>query len=388
MAEELKQYYLDTYKKELKAKITKIDGNKIYLDKTIFYPEGGGQPGDKGYINNFTVLDTQKDGNDIYHLVDEETNLKVGDEILLKLDWNHRYYYMKMHAAQHLISGILFNYFKVGTLSVHQGSSYLTIEIDNPSFSEDDCYKVEDIANEKILEGSDISYLEMNKDEALKLPLRRSIKVDGLIRIVKIEGNDLIACGGLHVKNTREIGRIMFYGVEKIRKHYRLLFKVSRDAVLYSRKSHILLKELCTLHSATFDNLLSCDKALFEKNLNLERQMRALKKENANLILTALLNSKDENIIIEDISDRDFEFKDIDLDVDKVLFLYKKENNLLKWFLYLGESFKSYNFKDIREKVLILINGKGGGRFPYFQGKGELTDIERFKEAFLGYFNE
>ena len=384
----IKEYYIDPYKKELKAQVVDIKDNKIYLDKTIFYPEGGGQPGDRGFINKYKVVDTQKDDGKIAHFIDEPFDLKIGDSVNIILDWTHRYSYMKMHTAQHLISGILYSYFNVATVSVHQGSQFLSIEIADNSFSQENCYKVEDIANDKIIESLDVSYLEMSKEEAQKLDLRRSIKVDGLIRIVKIDDADLIACGGLHLKNTSEIKRVMFCGVEKIRKHFRLLFKVGDMAVEEVRKYDSIIKELCTLHSAKVETLVDCEKQYIEKNLEVEKHLRSLKRDNANLVINSIIKENNQNIIFSDISEYNIDFKDIELNVDKAIFLFRKENETLKWYLYLGNSYKNCDFKDLRVNVLSLIDGKGGGKFPTFQGKGVNKNIENCEKAFLGYFNE
>ncbi|MGD1821967.1 MAG: alanyl-tRNA editing protein [Pleomorphochaeta sp.] len=387
MSEELKQYYINPYQKELITKITKINDNKVYLEKTIFYPEGGGQPGDIGFINNIKVIDTQKDSSNIAHIVENSDSFTVGDVVSIKLNWDHRYEYMKMHTAQHLISGILYSKFDVNTVSVHQGNPNLTIEIDRANFSEEDCYLLEDLSNEAIVNGNNISYLEMNKAEAEKLGMRRSIKVDGLIRIVDVKSIDKIACGGLHVNNTREIGKIMFIGFEKIRKHYRLIFRVSNRVSETYRELDKVVKTLCTMHSATISTLVDCDKALLEKKLDLEKEVRALKKKNTNYYINSILKDNT-NIIIQDISKEDIDFKDIEISEDKVVFLYKIENEMLKWFIYLGDSYKEYNINDIRKDVLIKINGKGGGKFPNFQGKGEITNIDECIVAFKDYFNE
>ena len=84
----------------------------------------------------------------------------------------------------------------------------------------------------------------------------------------------------------------------------------------------------------------------------------------------------------------DFELKDIEVDNDIVLFLYKIENSNLKWFIYLGKSYQQYDFKLLRENVLSIINAKGGGRFPTFQGRGDSSNIDECIKSFIGYFNE
>ncbi len=384
----IKQYYNNPYQQDLSAKIVNIEDNKIYLDKTIFYPEGGGQPGDRGYINEIRVIDTQKNEDQIAHIVENSNSLKVNDEVILNLDWSHRYEFMKMHTAQHLLSGLLYSHFKVDTLSVHQGDLNLTIEIDRDEFNEDDCYKLEDLANKAIIKGSSVSYLEMDKKAAEKLDMRRSIKVDGLIRIVDIDSFDQIACGGLHVNNLQEIEKIMYVGFEKIRKHYRLLFRVSDKVSKTYRALDKIVKELCTIHSATLETLVDCDKALLEKKLDLEREVRTLKKDNTNYIINKIINNRDSNIVCANISNYDFDFKDVEVDSDIVLFLYKIEDSNLKWYLYLGGSFKKYDFKTLRVNVLSLIDAKGGGRYPTFQGRGDAINISKCIDSLVGYFNE
>lgn len=388
MSNQLKQYYINPYQKEIEATIVKIVDNKLYFDKTIFYPEGGGQPADIGYVNDSKIIDTQKDKDQIMHIVDSVKPFNINDKVKLKLDWKHRYDYMKMHSAQHILSGLLFSYFNVNTLSVHQGETNLTIEIDRDDFCEESCYKLEDLANKVILDSKNISYIECSKDEAQKLNMRRSIKVDGLIRIVDIDSIDKIACGGLHVKNTKEIDRIMFIGFEKIRKHYRLIFRVSDKVDSTIREYDKIIKKLCTIHSATVDTLFDCDKALLDKKNELEREVRFLKKENTKYLIKSLLESNDEKVVCNDLSKYNIDFKDIEIDIDKAIFFYKIERDSIKWYIYLGKSFEKYTIKDIREKVLYLIDGKGGGRYPIFQGKGSIENIENCCASFIGYFNE
>ena len=103
-----KLYYENAYLKEAKAKVLEIKDNALLLDQTIFYPTGGGQPHDRGWINGVEVLDVYKDeeGN-VWHVVKEPEKFKVGDEVELKIDWDYRYKLMRIHSALHLLEHVL-----------------------------------------------------------------------------------------------------------------------------------------------------------------------------------------------------------------------------------------------------------------------------------------
>ena len=98
-----KVYYQDGYLKKIEAEVRKLDGNRLYLDRTILYPEGGGPPGDKGTFRNLEIIDTLKDGDDVVHILRHPCDLKAGDRGELCLSWDYRYHYMQMHTAQHLV---------------------------------------------------------------------------------------------------------------------------------------------------------------------------------------------------------------------------------------------------------------------------------------------
>lgn len=116
-------YYGQPYLQEIEAKVLAIDGLEVVLDRTICYPEGGGQPGDRGTMGESRILDTHKGGEGmILHKVDHVT-FQVGDTVRVKLDWNHRHFYMQAHTAQHMISGILFSKHQIGTVAIQDRKS-------------------------------------------------------------------------------------------------------------------------------------------------------------------------------------------------------------------------------------------------------------------------
>jgi alanyl-tRNA synthetase len=220
------QYYQNPLLSESTVRISKlVDSSKgpmVITDRTICYPEGGGQPGDRGWIGPATVLDTVEDAEGrILHYVDGFFTLEEGKEALMRLNWEHRFEYMQQHTAQHLISGILHSLKMIGTVSVHLGHDCLSIETDRFEIAPEDLIAVEDQVNEIIRQNASVSYEELPLAEAQALGLRRAIKVEGLVRLVRIGDFDIIACGGLHVQCTAQIKQVLYKGSEMIRGHVR-----------------------------------------------------------------------------------------------------------------------------------------------------------------------
>ena len=116
----------------------------------------------------------------------------VGDFCTLSLDWPHRYFFMKEHTAQHLVSAILFSSFSIGTVAVHQGDESFTVETDRGEIDEDTLLRVEDAANEAIRKNLKVWQDETDHESAEKLHMRRSIKVAGRVMLVHIEGIDVV----------------------------------------------------------------------------------------------------------------------------------------------------------------------------------------------------
>lgn len=245
-------YYSDKYAKEITATVTGVDGRCVRLDRTIFYPEAGGQPGDRGFFGSFRIADTKKSADgDVLHVIDGNGPMPaVGDFCTLSLDWPHRYFFMKEHTAQHLVSAILFSSFSIGTVAVHQGDEFFTVETDRGEIDEDTLLRVEDAANEAIRKNLKVWQDETDHESAEKLHMRRSIKVAGRVMLVHIEGIDVVACGGVHVSSLSEIGEIAYVSSEKIRGHVRTCWKCSDSAVRYRRENAAIVRKLSSLFSA------------------------------------------------------------------------------------------------------------------------------------------
>jgi Ser-tRNA(Ala) deacylase AlaX len=207
-----KLFWEDSYLKEFEARVLRIEGNKVFLDQTCFYPRGGGQPCDTGEIEGIRVLETLKEGEDIVHVLEKEPSFKVGDLIKGKIDWERRYKLMRMHTAAHIISAIINK--ETGAMITGNQLDLERSRIDY-SLENFDRNLIEDCirkANEEASKGLEVKSYFLKREEAEKIPtitkLAKGLPDLKEFRIVEIVGLDIQADGGTHVKNTKEIGKI------------------------------------------------------------------------------------------------------------------------------------------------------------------------------------
>jgi misacylated tRNA(Ala) deacylase len=209
-----KLFWEDAYVREFDATVSSVDGNQVVLDQTAFNPRGGGLVGDLGTLDGVRVLDTIKASADsIAHVLEGTHSLAAGNTVHGVLDWNRRHRIMRMHTSAHLLSAI----FNKETGALITGNQ---IEPDKSriDFSLDDFDREKMLvyctqANEAIAENPPVKMYFMKRDEALKIP--GILKLASVmppdvedLRIVEIEGHDLQADGGVHVKNLGEVGKI------------------------------------------------------------------------------------------------------------------------------------------------------------------------------------
>lgn len=210
------------YIKEFEASVTRDGDDFIVLDKTAFYPEGGGQPSDTGIISwdgkESRVIKVEKKGDIIHRLEGEVPD--EGTDVSCKLDWGKRYQHMKLHTAQHLFSAVIYEEFRGETVGNQIYTDYSRVDFEPVDLSDEDVQKIEDEINEIIEDAvpvkvyeEDRSTLEMEIEEGrvnLSL-LPKSIKK---LRVIDISGHDICPCAGTHVKNTEEIGGVKITDVE------------------------------------------------------------------------------------------------------------------------------------------------------------------------------
>ncbi|ADM28335.1 Ala-tRNA(Pro) hydrolase [Ignisphaera aggregans DSM 17230] len=232
-------YQIDSYIREFNAKVVKINQNIIVLNRTAFYPKTGGLESDTGYIvkgdKKYRVVQVRidKESGDVVHeLESSPIDIKEGDEVMGILDWDRRYRLMRLHTAAHILSAIMYRDYNAlitgGNIYPEYAYDDYSIEVFDRKIFEDAIAK----ANEIVKKNLEVKIYWLERDEAMKIPgivklaSRLPPNVEKL-RIVEIPGVDIQADGGPHVRNTQEIGEIVFIKAEnKGRNRKRLYYTV------------------------------------------------------------------------------------------------------------------------------------------------------------------
>ena len=216
MTEEL--FLKDSYEKEFEAGVVKLEGREVVLDRTAFYPGGGGQPADKGTLGigpvNASVVDARREGREIVHVLDRAIPDTVRD-LKCSLDWERRFAHMRYHTALHVLSGVIWRNFDAKVTGGQMRTDRARMDFSFPGeWTAGVVGEIERLTNEALAEERRVEVYELPREEALANPDLIRTQVNLIpervrtIRIVEIEGLDTQADGGTHVANTREVGEM------------------------------------------------------------------------------------------------------------------------------------------------------------------------------------
>lgn len=204
----------------------------VVLDKTPFYPQGGGQPADTGLINKYQVYDVIEYENDIVHVLPGDAQIVQGEKVYCKVDAERRRNHTQQHSGQHLLSANFLRILGAPTRSFHLGEIYSTIDIDIPLLEKQDAFFVENYVNKMIADNFTYRIFTCTYDEALKLPLRRKPpEGEKEIRIIEIDGFDFTPCCGTHVSESLDIQLLKIIKYEKYKGMTRVYFVAGMRAI-------------------------------------------------------------------------------------------------------------------------------------------------------------
>ena len=245
-------YYADCYLREFEARVLKVEsgprGFHVYLDRTAFYPESGGQPMDHGTLSDIPVLALIEDGDSIVHVLERQPE---GVLVQGKIDWPRRFDHMQQHTGQHVLSAAFAKTGNYKTVSFHLGAEVSSIDLDSDRLGRRQIEAAEDLANQIVFENREIRIFFRPVAEANRMDLRKPILREGDVRLVEIDGFDLSACGGTHVNRTGGIGLIATRKVERMKGYTRIEFVCGVRALRASRQDFEILSEASRLLSAS-----------------------------------------------------------------------------------------------------------------------------------------
>ena len=233
-----KLFYKDAYQKTFEATVTECregkNGYEIILDQTAFYPEGGGQPGDIGYLQTegqkVEVTDTHEKDGEILHFCGQP--LEKGSKVTGSIDWERRFDLMQNHSGEHIVSGLVHHKFGYNNVGFHMGKDTVTIDFDG-EFSVEDMCRFEQEANARIWANEQVNITSYTEEEAETVEYRSKKELHGVVRIVTFPNADVCACCGTHVKYTGEIGLIKLISLQKWKGGVRMEMLSGRKAMEY-----------------------------------------------------------------------------------------------------------------------------------------------------------
>jgi alanyl-tRNA synthetase len=373
-------YWIDAYRTELETEVVAAgDGDQPWavLSDTVLYPEGGGQPGDRGWLGEVAVTNTVKRYGDTVHLV--EAPVALGP-VQVRLDWQRRFDHMQQHTAQHLLTAIAEDRHGWTTTAFHLGESVSDIELAVPVLAREQLSQLEEESVAKIRDHLqvDVQWLDLGAEASIRcrgLPAGH----EGDLRVVEIDQVDRAACGGTHLHSTAEIETICLLGTEAMRGGTRVFFvaggRVRRRMAQHETRN----AELRTLLGAPDQELPTLVAGKLAQIQQLSRNERALNDELASLLAERLAASD------ERVNHLHFEKHGPELlqplarrfaasAGDRVALLTSDTG-----FFVLSCGNADTNLKTIGAEVAEILQGRGGGKGQLFQGKA--TAVQNYPKA-------
>ncbi len=249
---------------------------RIVLDKTAFFPEGGGQTSDTGKIGDAAVFDVQIENSVIYHYCDKP--LCVGEEYICVLNANERFDKMQNHSGEHIVSGIIHRLYGFNNVGFHLSENEVTLDFDG-ILTREQLNKVELLANEAIHKNVPITAYYPTEAELKALNYRSKLELADNVRIVDIEGYDSCACCAPHVKSSGEIGIIKLLQTEKMRGGTRIFMKCGMRAVKDYEERYQSTAEISAMTCAPQNEVVLGVKRLMDENNALKYEIAELKKK-------------------------------------------------------------------------------------------------------------
>ena len=371
-----KLYDLDAYETSFEATVLSCEvlekkdenDNHIYavvLDQTLFFPEEGGQTPDKGELENTEVLDVQIKGDVITHYLAKE--LEVGKKVRGQIEWQHRFFNMQQHSAEHIFSGLADKKYGYKNVGFHLSNQIVTMDFDG-TFTEAQLEEMEWEVNEAIAKNVLVKTGYPSKEELENLPYRSKIEIDADIRIVEVEGYDICACCAPHVHRTGEIGSFKIQSAQNYKGGTRISFLCGFRALEEYRRKAKIITELSGILTTNQDNLPEHVSKLKAQIQTLKAELSNAKKEVMDYKIADIAKDEENVILFE---------RDLDNVVMRSVVNKLVESHEGICAVFVGSDKNGYIFIlgskniDCRETIKVLkenFDARGGGSAQMVQG--------------------
>jgi alanyl-tRNA synthetase len=360
-------YFDDPYQTQFEAAVLEkrnfAGKPAVILDQTLFYPESGGQPCDKGDINGISVINVIEDKDKIIHVLDKDID---AEKIKGTIDWETRFDHMQQHSGQHILSQVFHRYLNGKTMSFHLGKEISTVEIDIRKISEEEVEKIEKLANDIVFENREIRVAFVPDTRVDKIPLRKPPKKTGELRIVEIQDFDYTACGGTHPRRTGDIGLIKILKWERIRDNLRFEFVCGNRALKdYAMRTRVL-RDVTNRFSSGESDLMDVVEKLFQDYKAQKKRNRQLQEKMSEYEAKEMINQAESRIIKKVFEDRSAdEARQLALNIirgsDHIVLFGLKLAERVHLVLACPEK-TEVDLRELVSEISPIIEGKGGGR--------------------------
>ncbi len=359
-----KLYYENQYIKEFTASVVSCTegkrGFEVILDKTAFFPEGGGQPGDTGFIGDAEVIDTVERGEDVAHICTKA----VGGEAECRLDFEKRFTNMQQHTGEHIFSGVLHSVCGYDNVGFHMGESCITVDF-NGVVTADELARIEKLANEAIYKNIPVETICPSDEELEKYSYRSKKEISGQVRLTKIDGIDLCACCGTHVAYTGEVGIIKVISVMNYKSGVRITLQIGRKALADYCEKNKSVHEISNLLKAKTDETAPAVERVLAQLHEARYAYSSLKKEL--FALKANEASGEKYIAFDDGGSADDARLFADLLAEKVGIAAVFSGNDESGYKYAVVS-RGQDVREIGKALNAACGGRGGGKSDMVQG--------------------
>jgi alanyl-tRNA synthetase len=389
-------YYHDSHLTEFDARVLSVADEgagrfAVTLDRTAFYPTGGGQPCDTGTLGAARVvecLDAEEAGV-VRHII-EGTVPEVGARVEGRIDWTRRLDHLQQHTGQHLLSQAFVQLFDAQTRAFRMLERVCEIDVDLREPSSERIEQAIELANRIIWEDRPVQIRQVTSAEAASLPLRKDSARTGDLRLIEIENFDLSPCGGTHAARTGEVGILAVRSWERAKGLARIEFIAGGRVLADYRRANHTARSVAALFSAGRDDAIELTARVLEENKTLSRRLRPLEEvaarvEAEELILTATPGDAGTRIVTRAFVDRDAEsLKRLALSIvtrpGHVALLGSRDTAGRAARLVFARAPEAHgDMNTLMREACALLEGRGGGRPDLAQGGG--PNVEKLATA-------
>ena len=370
-----KLYYADAYLQIFEATVLSCENGKqgwiVTLDRTAFYPEGGGQPADHGTLGGVNVTDVREKDGTVLHTCNAP--LEVGSHVHGAIDWQRRFDHMQQHSGEHIVSGMLCEAFHCDNVGFHMGNDVVTIDY-NTDITWEQVLAIEEKANRYLWENHPFVVTYPTAEELEVLEYRSKKALTGQVRIASFPGADTCACCGTHVERSGEVGLVKFLSCQKFRSGVRLELLCGKRALDHLSRNWQQNHAIGQALSVKGENTHTAVQRLLGELAEVKLRAAALEEDSFRRTAAEYENAGDVLLIVPPLQG------------DGVRRLCDAVSNTCggRCIVFSGEG-NSYKYafihpgQDIRQMVKDMntaLNGRGGGRDGFAQGSVQSTDAQ------------